>query len=443
MTNDREMSLEPLATCHSSRIAIEYVVVVKHKVHFQLWNELASIFIDRMAPKPQGEMSEKQQNDSPDEKLQHFDEIDLEACDFQPFLTTQSGIALNYHTSDHPEHKLLMRESYMESDQDDSGAELSSCISQAMHLLGASCLFMTTTMTTIDKEEGFPKRRVAFMGAVAFTGMIALWHIMSASRFLSLGVFVQTTESRLPIESKIPRQLQDAYRDLNDISMEDSDTLVYFQVPGGATTNTANLLSKCFGLELQNGFGTTHIDNATVQKQRQDSNHREVLITTDIWKTTSLFNTTHRARLFALFEDPVDRLLAEYTRTSSRTKDPMTMEPYLSKLVDNPMVRALSNTKEGPLSNVQLEMAKQVVRTKFLVGILDKPIPSLQRFQAFFHWKEESLKDCTKRVLSHQSTEIVKDSPEYQIASKANHLDVELYDFIRHIFQEQAAALEQ
>ena len=88
---------------------------------------------------PQVEMREKERHeasisDDDDEELQHYDSIDLESCDFQPFLTTQSGIALNYHTSDHPEHKILMQESFVENNHDD-GTQ-SRCCSQAMHSFG-------------------------------------------------------------------------------------------------------------------------------------------------------------------------------------------------------------------------------------------------------------------------------------------------------------------
>ena len=149
---------------------------------------------------PQGEMREKERHEASisddDEELQHYDSIDLESCDFQPFLTTQSGIALNYHTSDHPEHKILMQESFVESNHDD-GTQ-SRCCSQAMHSFGASCLMSVmirpTSLGVSEKEERFPrKRRVAFMGAIAFTGFLALWHVMNATRFLNFGAFTLPT----------------------------------------------------------------------------------------------------------------------------------------------------------------------------------------------------------------------------------------------------------
>jgi hypothetical protein len=83
-------------------------------------------------------------------------------------------------------------------------------------------------------------------------------------------------------------------------------------------------------------------------------------------------------------------------------------------------------------------MAKQLVRTKFLVGLVEQPTSSLERFQVYFNWKHESPKDCAKNLLARQATDVQKDLPEYIEARKANRFDVKLYNYVRQIFQEQA-----
>jgi hypothetical protein len=393
---------------------------------------------------PRGEMREKQRNDSSsgaEEELQHYDSIDLDSCDFQPFLTTQSGIALNYHTSDHPEHKILMQQSIVESDHDEGAQSRSS---QAMNS-GASRLFSIMIRPqspgVLEEEGRLPRRLVAFMRAIAVTGLLALWHVMNATRFLNFEAFTWQT---LPIQksqptlitSAIPRQLQDAYRDVSDLPIEASDVPVYFEIPGGAANNTTNALSKCFGLQLQ----SSHKDSAAEQREVLQSSNESMQVTINIWETASRFNATpHRGRLVGLFYDPIHHLLHDYNRhTSSHQQHSTTFEQYLSTVPNNFIVRSLVNVQEGSITDNHLEMAKQLVRTKFLVGLVEQPTSSLERFQVYFNWKHESPKDCAKNLLARQATDVQKDLPEYIEARKANRFDVKLYNYVRQIFQEQA-----
>ena len=236
----------------------------------------------------------------------------------------------------------------------------------------------------------------------------------------------------------IPRQLQNVYRNVNDLPIEASDVHVYFEIPGGAaTSNVTDAWNKCFGLQLQ----SSPKNNAADQTESLESSNASMLVTTDIWETASRFNTTlHRGRLFAMFYNPMERLLHNYNHhaSSHQQQEAITFQQYLSTVPDNIMVRTLVNVKERPLTDAHLEMAKLLVGTKILVGLADKPTLSLGRFQAYFHWKHESPKDCTKNLLTTSTTTDDMDSPEYINAKRVNRLDAELYNHVRQIFQKQA-----
>ena len=386
---------------------------------------------------PKDEMSEDQRQDSSDEDTPHFDVIDLDSVDFQPFMTNQSGTAINYHTSDHPEHKLLMRESFMNSEQDETSFQSSSYESigsQAFHR-GISCLAVTgrrlSSHRSNEKEESFPRRHIAFMGVVACTGFIALCHITNVTRFLNKGTFVQATmEKNHSTRIKtIPTIIQESYRDVSDRSRSSSDTHVYWHVPGGQALDKA--IYKCFGLDSTSDNGIS---------RKPDNN--TVLISRDLWKTASRLNATHQGRLFSLFDDPIDRLLSRYKSSQQERKergeDPLTLTQYVSMVPDNEMVRGLTDTKEGQLSVEHLNTAKTIVKTKFVVGLLKDPTMSLQKFETFFGWNPHPLKECAIELHPQNPKTIgAVGLPEYQVLAKASSFDQELYRFITLTFREQ------
>ena len=64
------------------------------------------------------------------------------------------------------------------------------------------------------------------------------------------------------------------------------------------------------------------------------------------------------------------------------------MEQYAtSDIVENNwMTRQLSNQLGGDLTEENLSRANEVVRTKFLVGLMTKVEASMSRFEKFFRW---------------------------------------------------------
>lgn len=109
------------------------------------------------------------------------DMIDLDAVDFQPFFTKKSGIALNYHTSDRPEHKLLMQEGFLEKSYDQEPIELTSPVKRTMHLWSSS----PATSQTEEEEGILTRRHSMFLRLIAITCLVvAALHVLSSSRFL-------------------------------------------------------------------------------------------------------------------------------------------------------------------------------------------------------------------------------------------------------------------
>lgn len=52
------------------------------------------------------------------------------------------------------------------------------------------------------------------------------------------------------------------------------------------------------------------------------------------------------------------------------------------------VVRILSESMTGPIDMDNLEVAKEVLRRKFIVGLLDNKRGSFARFDHYFKWKD-------------------------------------------------------
>lgn len=188
------------------------------------------------------------------------------------------------------------------------------------------------------------------------------------------------------------------------------------------------------------------------------------------------------ARLFAVFRHPVEREVSRFYfmqyATWERLYDPklkeMTLEEFITshqddgqpRIYDNWMVRSLTGkvSRHFALSEQDLEVAKQVLRRKCLVGLTDKMEESLQRFQLFFHWplvgiprKNSSTADtstndgyllsgeqCTQKFLREGRK---NENPKHPIIEKGTSLwnqlanihryDVELYAYVEYLFDQQ------
>ena len=100
----------------------------------------------------------------------------------------------------------------------------------------------------------------------------------------------------------------------------------------------------------------------------------------------------------------------------------------------------------GPLSSDSLEIAKEVLRQKCLVGLMEQMEESIERFHSYFGFGDEAALDCAKtsftRKGSSQSNKnkhppLDGNSETYAILAQKNELDILLYFFAKELFDEQ------
>jgi len=164
----------------------------------------------------------------------------------------------------------------------------------------------------------------------------------------------------------------------------------------------------------------------------------------------SLFNANDRARAFVLFRHPVDRAASMFYFLKGTGYPPlknMTVDDYAkSELIENNwLVRILSESMTGPINMDNLEIAKEVLRKKFIVGLLDNKRGSFARFDHYFKWKDspnyEKEFGCRKQLMDEKYSPkhpIRKDSDTWKLLLEQNRFDVHLYDFAKELFQQQS-----
>jgi hypothetical protein len=119
--------------------------------------------------------------------------------------------------------------------------------------------------------------------------------------------------------------------------------------------------------------------------------------------STKLFSTTYMGRGIVMFRNPVKREIDQfYYQQRAAWLGPEKYDEELggmsllefsksSKLVENFMVRSLANLPdEMDITAQHVEIAKEVLRRKFIVGVMEWFDLSITRFERFFGWWDSS-----------------------------------------------------
>lgn len=275
--------------------------------------------------------------------------------------------------------------------------------------------------------------------------------------------------------------------------MEATDTPVFFHIPKAGGTTIKNVIGTCHRMTMASEVGVMNghdkdteigvvrpfanpaegkegspfmnVDTTTtsgIERAKKlglaQSGKAECIVSPLLYDIETVFSPSHKGRIFTIFRHPLERAtsmfyyiqVADWEPTFNPILESMTLQEYATSafVENNWMVRRLSNVdKTVKLTEDHLEVAMDIVRRKFLVGLLDRKDESMDRFETFFGWKfkvkPDNQEQCRTSLLEQGANKNIHDElPEEETdAHNAllfhNKWDLLLYSYIEDLFHQQ------
>jgi len=106
-----------------------------------------------------------------------------------------------------------------------------------------------------------------------------------------------------------------------------------------------------------------------------ESNLSDIIASSYFHTASMLFDLQHKGRAFTLLRNPIERVVTTYyDRTQGDNADiDVSLEDYAqgNGIENNWMTRFLTNKMEGELTKEHLDQAKEILSTKFLIGLIE------------------------------------------------------------------------
>ena len=189
------------------------------------------------------------------------------------------------------------------------------------------------------------------------------------------------------------------------------------------------------------------------------SNLADLIVTPYVYEVGSLFDSSHRGRLFTIMRHPIERAVSVYyTMRDIATRDEhmkkllngMSLEQYAASEIaeNNWMTRFLSNRLGGELTPEHEALAREVLARKFIVGLLPEKQQSIERFIRYFGWKinDERAEACVDRMVGWNwlnrgvlHPEVKEDSKAWMMLEEQNTFDLRLYKYAAELFRIQSS----
>mmetsp|Transcript_7837 Transcript_7837/g.11970 ORF Transcript_7837/g.11970 Transcript_7837/m.11970 type:complete len:643 (-) Transcript_7837:175-2103(-) len=300
------------------------------------------------------------------------------------------------------------------------------------------------------------------------------------------------TEASGEINPDIPLETLNLFKDAWD-PWEKTDTAVFWHIPKAGGSTIKDTIGGCHRKIWASEFGVTdghdkdteiavvypaggeagldrspfvNVDTTTVagiERAKQmgfaDSGLADAVVTPFIYEANELFTETAKGRLFTVFRHPIDRAVSMFYYLQVATWEPTykpelkewTIEQYAkSDIVENNwMTRQLANALSGDLTDDHLKIAMEVIRRKFLVGLMTEIDKTMSRAEQFFHWNfhvnpvnQEKCRETLMGGGANSNSKNKKEKPKpgdpaYEALSWQNNYDLQLYAYIEKLFVEQ------
>jgi hypothetical protein len=259
-----------------------------------------------------------------------------------------------------------------------------------------------------------------------------------------------------------------------------SITPFFWHIPKAGGTTVHQFVASCLRLRVASNVGTLfgHADDRTLQLIDTPSNLTYVNI--DVTTPTGLvrarkmgfvgsaiadivispllndaverlFSPKHKAVAFTIMRHPVERSISMFHYLQEAYWEPTyrpefknwTLLDYAKRpdMDSDWMVRFLvdkpGNPRQVPLTRLDLERAKIIVRDKIWVGFIDNMQESIEKFGRKFGWSDlPQFQPCVQTLgrggaNRNPHAKVSKDSIEWQELMRVHSLDIELYEYAR------------
>lgn len=185
----------------------------------------------------------------------------------------------------------------------------------------------------------------------------------------------------------------------------------------------------------------------------------DVVLTPHVRDAGQLFDVHHKGRLFGMFRDPIERIESLYyflrmpdqEAAVGLAVNEMTLIQFATDFSENWMVRSLVGAMVGHIDSSHLDIAKRILKTKFLIGLLEEKTESLRRIETYFGWRLPSRvsQTCKNNMyyFEPQSKNVHpamdRTSEDYDALLAINLYDIQLYQYAKFLFQEQASLISK
>ena len=178
-----------------------------------------------------------------------------------------------------------------------------------------------------------------------------------------------------------------------------------------------------------------------------------------------LFDESHKGRMLSMFRNPVDRLTSKFFYLGIATwektyrpewKDVDVLDWANDINIDNNhMVKKLAGkVQKDEATEVDLARAKVTIKKRMIVGLMDHMEESFNRYNTVMNINAKTNDKYTrcmntyfgggtnKKSNSNSHPKVDENHPAYQVLAEKNKLDIELYQYILEIFDEQKATID-
>lgn len=302
-------------------------------------------------------------------------------------------------------------------------------------------------------------------------------------------------QRRLDGRVPLPQFLDENMGNVEEQFRPERDTPFFWQIPKAGSTNALAYFTICMELTeaSRNGLSarSDHLEiiemdghkyvNVDTTTQRGLAHARSLgLPASNMADVVSsayaadvaehLFDPVHHGKMFAIFRHPIERLASKFfylrEATWERTYNPeyqhMTIEQYArdpTMVGENWMTRMLVGKMEAKLVPDDLQIAKDILERKCLVGLMSQMEESLERFQRYFGWELtdgvrgktfQTGEECKhsffhpeetkgRKFNSHEHPKVERGSRDWDILATVVDYDLELYVHAVRLFDAQAS----